>query len=156
MAEVYILETDIFIEPGNTPIFLDTGVIEVLGYKNPETEAVDGPYGGLSKDLVRDGVTPASTARVFLFDSVTGARPDADEGVRLQLVDPTDNAVVVTPYVEIIFRIGGSVGDPEYTMVLEGDTYRVADGTQNVEIEKWFRANLNNTPAVTLKCYVSL
>lgn len=156
MAEVYLLETDVFIEPANTPIFLDTGVTEVLGYKNPETLAADGPYGGLSKDLVRDGVTGASTARAFFFDCITGARPDAEEGVRLQFTDPTDNAVVVTPFVEIIFRAGGSVGDAEYTMVLEGDQYRVADGTQNVEIEKWFRANLNNTPAITLKCYVSL
>ncbi len=150
MTTAFVCETDIFIEPGNTPIFLDSGVIEVLGYKDPTTAAVDGPYGGLSNNTIKTGGTP-SEAKIFLLDVVTGARPDAEEGIRLILVD--DAGVEIIPFEEVYFKTGTTNGDKEYKLEAVGTRYRCLNGTDNVEIERYFRQNINNTPAVELKCY---
>jgi hypothetical protein len=158
MNECYILETDIFIEPAKTPVFFDTGVIEVLGFKDKSTTATDGPYGGMSAQVVRTGGTPTE-ATVFLLDVATGSRPDAEEGISLAFVEDLTSGVRSAPFEEIHLRLGNTNGDPVFVLtkvtgtVAGGDGYRIANGTQNVLIEKWFRSNLNNTPGIQLKCY---
>ena len=152
LPTAFLLETSIQIQPANTPIYETEGLIEVLGYKDPTTTATDGPYGGLSKNMIRTGGTP-SELKIFLLDCVTGARPDSIEGVRLVLVDAAGDRQ--TPFEKIYLKAGTTAGSPEYILTVDVDQYTCADGTSNVQIEKYFRQNINNTPAIELRAYLA-
>jgi hypothetical protein len=150
LPTAYLLETDIQIQVGETPLFLNENIIEVLGYKDPTTTAADGPYGGLSKNMIKTGGTP-SELKIFLLDVVTGSRPDAEEGLRLVLLDDAGNRQ--TPFEVIYIKLGTTVGDEEYMAEIVGDMYRVSNSNHNVIIENFFKDNINNTPAIELRAY---
>jgi len=171
MSECYILETDIFIErefemdltdPAN-PVATDN--IISYGFKDAATVAPNGPFGGMSKQVVRTGDVPTE-AHVFSLKCGTAWNVDANEGLKINFVETIDPLGADSTPFELIYlelpnfdHYNNESSVDDIILGLIGGAYVPLLATSgdvqadNGRILAWFRDNLNNTPHIKLKCY---